>query len=64
MVIHPNQLKLEGKSQFVQQFNKCTELFSKAFAPDSTKEDWDRFVQERQALEYGIYGTTDSELHI
>ncbi len=55
--IYIHELKLDGDSEFIERFNYCSELFSKAMDSKNTQEDrnkyWDEFLSERYRLEQG-----------
>lgn len=58
-IIHVNEIKFEGEDAWTKQFNRCSDLFKKAFSDYSTeiekKEAWEDYCQQRYMLESGAY---------
>ena len=59
MVLHINDIKLEGENKFTEQFNKCSDYWQKShdesLPEDERKKNFDLWLEERQRLELGIY---------
>ena len=59
MVLHINDIKLEGEDKFTKQFNKCSDYWQKShdesLSEDERKKNFDLWFEERQRLEFGIY---------
>jgi len=59
MVIHINEIKLEGNDKFTEQFNVCSDYYIKSndesLTPEERKKYFDLWFEERQRLELGIY---------
>ncbi len=59
MILHINEIKLEGDDKFTKTFNKCSEYWTKAFneslSDDERKKNFELWFEERQRLEFGIY---------
>ena len=59
MILHINEIKLEGNDRFTEQFNKCSDLWqasqNESLSEDERKENLDLWLQERQKLELGLY---------
>lgn len=57
MYVH--EIKLDNNSKFSEQFNLCSDLFSKATDEQLTEEErdkyFDMFISERYRLETGYY---------
>ena len=56
---HINEIKIDGEGKWNKQFNLCSELFMKAQDESLTEEErknyLDKWFEERQRLELGIY---------
>ena len=59
MILHINEIKLEGEDRFTKQFNKCSDYFQKAFdkslSEEEREENFNMWFDEKQRLELGIY---------
>lgn len=59
MIKHINQIKLEGKDKFTEQFNLCSEYYQKSEDQSLSVEEREKYsnlwFEERQRLELGIY---------
>ena len=59
MILHINDIKLEGEDKFTKQFNKCSDYWQKShdesLSEDERKKNFDLWFEERQKLELGIY---------
>jgi hypothetical protein len=58
MNIHINEIKLEGKDKWTEQFNVCSDYYKKSndesLTPEERKKYFDLWFEERQRLELGI----------
>lgn len=56
---HINEIKIVGEGKWNKQFNLCSELFMKAQDESLTEHErnnyLDKWFEERQRLELGIY---------
>lgn len=56
---HINEIKIVGEDKWNKQFNLCSELFMKAQDESLTEQErknyLDKWFEERQRLELGIY---------
>ena len=63
-MIHINEIKLEGESKFISQFNICSDLYLKSNDTNLTKEEredaFNEWIMRRQYLELGIPFSTCS----
>ena len=54
-----HEIKFEEKDAWSKQFNKCSDLYAKAFDESLSEEEqrkkFDEFVSERIRLEMGMY---------
>ena len=59
MILHINEIKLEGEDRFTEQFNKCSDYWQKAhdksLSKEEREENFDMWFSEKQRLELGIY---------
>jgi hypothetical protein len=55
---HINEIKLEGDSKFIEQFNDCSDYWQKAHDQNLTEEERKEALEiwfvKRQCLELGI----------
>ena len=58
-MVHINEIKLDGDSEWHNQFNLCSDLYINAQDESLTNEErknyFERWVQERYRLESGNY---------
>ena len=56
---HINEIKLDGDSKFIEQFNLCSEYYQKANDESLPEEEREKYYklwfEERQRLELGIH---------
>lgn len=59
MVLHINEIKLEGEGKFIEAFNDCSDYFmlsnDMSLSEEERKKYLDRWFHSRQCLELGIY---------
>lgn len=59
-MIHVNEIKFEGDSPWVKQFNYCSDLWAKATDKNSSEEERDKYFRKwetaRFELETGVHG--------
>ena len=58
-VIHVNEIKLSGDDRWIEQFNKCSDLWAEANDASRTEEEREQssklWFEERQRLESNSY---------
>ena len=58
-MIHVNEVHFEGEDRWTKQFNLCSDYFiksqDKSLSDEERKEWLDKWFEERQRLELGIY---------
>lgn len=53
-MIHINEIKLEGKSEFVKQFNMCSDLYRKMMDYTLSDKEREEYFEQYQAARWKL----------